>query len=53
MKKEDILTVAHLLTAMKDAADKLEESQKRKDSENITKAKKEIIALQSQINSLI
>ena len=49
MQKEDIVVVAHLLSAIKDAVKKLEYSQKRKDTEGILSAKKEILSLQAQI----
>ena len=51
MQKEDILVLAHLLTAMKESAKKLEESQKRKENDGIMAAKKEILNLQAQIKS--
>ena len=53
MNKEEIMLLAHLLTALKDAVKKLEDAQKRKDTEGILAAKKEIISLQTQIRGVI
>lgn len=53
MKKEDVAVIAHLLTGMKDAAEKLEEAQKEKDLEMVSKIKKEIMNFQRQIDELL
>jgi len=53
MRKEDVLLIAQLLTGMKDATDKLEDAQRRKDIEKLNLAKKEILNFQKQVNELI
>lgn len=53
MEKEDIMTLAHLFSAMKDSLGKLESAMKAKDNENILRAKKEIINLQKEVDSLL
>lgn len=53
MEKEDITLIAQLLTGIKDATDKLQDAQKKKDLEKLNAAKKEILNFQSQINGLI
>ncbi|MEK6849979.1 MAG: hypothetical protein AABX85_00195 [Nanoarchaeota archaeon] len=53
MEKEDITLIAQLLTGIKDAIDKLQDAQKKKDLEKLKAAKKEILNFQSQINELI
>jgi hypothetical protein len=53
MEKEDVLLIAQLLTGMKDAVDKLEDAQRRKDGEKLNLAKKEIINFQKQISELL
>ena len=53
MEKEDITLIAQLLTAIKDALEKLEEAQKKKDIEKMNTAKKEILNFQNQIDKLI
>jgi len=53
MKKEEINLIAQLLTSMKDALDKLEEAEKKQDTEKMVFVKKEILNLQQQIAELI
>lgn len=53
MEKEDITLIAQLLTGIKDALQRLEEAERKKDLENLNAAKKEILNFQSQINNLI
>lgn len=53
MRKEDIALVAQLLTGMRDALNKLEEAQRKKDLEKANAAKREILYFQSQIDSLL
>ncbi|MEK6855244.1 MAG: hypothetical protein AABX73_03400 [Nanoarchaeota archaeon] len=53
MKKEEILILAQLLTAIKDSIVKLEEAQKQKDSEQMALAKKEILNFQRQIDEIL
>ena len=52
-KKEDVMLLAQLLHAMKEAVDKLEKFQKRKDTEGIMRAKRELLELQKRVNTLI
>lgn len=53
MQKEDVMVLAHLFTAMKEAIEKLEESQRRNDVAGILAAKKEINSLQGQVKKLL
>lgn len=53
MNKDEISSIAHLLTVMKEDAEKLREAMEKKDAEKITSIKNEILNLQSQINSLL
>ena len=53
MEKEDITLVAQLLTGIKDALDKLEEAEKKKDADNLAAAKREILNFQEQIDKLL
>ena len=53
MKKEDIVTIAQLLNAIKDSLDKLEEALKKKDGEMLASAKQEILMFQQEIDKLI
>ena len=53
MEKEDVTLIAQLLTGIKDAIDKLQEAEKKKDLEKLNAAKKEIINFQGQIDRLI
>jgi hypothetical protein len=53
MEKEDITLIAQLLTGIKDAIEKLQDAEKKKDLEKLNAAKKEIINFQAQIDKLI
>lgn len=53
MKKEDIIVIAQLLTAIKDSIEKLEEAQKKKDAEMLLSTKREILMFQKKIDELI
>jgi len=53
MKKDEITILAQLLTAMKDAVEKLDAAEKSNDSEQIVMAKKEIISFQKQIDKIL
>lgn len=53
MEKEDVTLVAQLLTGIKDAIEKLQVAQRKKDIENLNAAKKEIITFQGQIDKLL
>lgn len=53
MEKEDITLIAQLLSGIKDAIDKLQDSERKKDIERLNAAKKEILNFQSQIDKLI
>ena len=53
MQKEEVMVLAHLLTAIKEAVRKLEEAQKRRDNGGIMDAKREILVLQGQIKRLL
>ena len=53
MKKEDINLIAQLLSGIKEALEKLEYAQRRKDMEEMTAAKQEILNFQAQIDELI
>ncbi len=53
MEKEDITLIAQLLTGIKDAIERLQEAEKKKDIERLNAAKKEILNFQTQINNLI
>jgi hypothetical protein len=53
MEKEDVMLVAQLLTGIKDAIEKLENAQKKKNIEKFNAAKKEILNFQRQIDELI
>jgi hypothetical protein len=53
MEKEDVTLVAQLLTGIKDAADRLQEAERKKDLEKMKAAKKEILNFQSQIDKII
>lgn len=53
MKKEEVVMLSHLFSAMKDAVKKLEESMASKDNEGIVMAKKELLSLQKQVDSLL
>jgi uncharacterized protein YegL len=53
MKNEDVMILAQLLTAMKDAVQKLEDAEKKKDAESLASAKKEILTFQGQIKEML
>ena len=53
MKKEDITLLAQLLTAMRDAVDKLEKAYEKKNMEELRAAKKQIISFQEKIDKLL
>ena len=53
MKKDDITTLAQLLSGMKDAIDKLERAQKQKSIDDINAAKVAIIAFQKEIAKIL
>ena len=53
MEKEDVVVLAQLLNAIKEAVEKLEKYYKKKDMENLQVAKKEILSLQKEIDNLL
>ena len=53
MKKEDVIVIAQLLSAMKDSVRELEEAQRRNDGEKILIVKKEILNFQKKIDEAI
>jgi len=53
MKKEDVVLLAQLIQTIKEATDKLEEYQKKKNVERFNAAKKEILELQKRVNELL
>ena len=53
MKKENVALLAQLLTALRDAAEKLEKSYNEKDMETLARSKKEVLNLQAKIDRLI
>ena len=53
MKKEDITILAQLLTGIKDAIKTLEDAQKRKDSDQLATAKREILNFQKKISEML
>ena len=53
MRKEEIDIMMQFLNGMRDAALKLEEAERRKDSQMIESAKKETIQFQWQIKRLL
>ncbi len=53
MKRERIAVLAQLLSGIKDAIGKLEESQRNKDVELMTEAKEEILYFQREIDKLL
>ena len=53
MKKEEVTTIAQLLTAMKDSVNKMEEAQRNNDAELLATAKREFLALQKRIDELL
>lgn len=53
MKKEDVLLLAQLLTAIKDGVGKLESAVRRQDPEQSESAKQEILHFQKKIEELL
>ena len=53
MKKEEITVVAQLLTAMKDSVEKIDEAQRNKDSEQLLRAKRELLTFQKRLEELL
>ena len=49
----EITILAQLLTAVKDAIEKMEDAQKNNDSERVAIAKREILSFQKQIDELL
>ena len=47
------MILAQLLTAMKDAVQKLETAERSKDAEGLASAKKEILTFQKQIRDML
>ena len=53
MQKEDIGTIAQLLSGIRDALDKMEKAKRTKEIETFNEAKKEIIEFQEEIKKLL
>lgn len=53
MKREDILVLAQLLHAMREAAEQLEDALRKEDDPKVNSLKKEILVLQRQINGIL
>ena len=53
MEKEDITLIAQLLTGIKDAIERLEDAEKKKDLEKLNAAKREILNFQNQISNIL
>lgn len=53
MKKEDIATIAQLLSSMKDMLVKLESANKNRDMARLESIKREILNLQKEIDKLL
>lgn len=53
MKNEDLIVVAQLLAAIKDAIEKLAVAERSKDVERLNSAKKEILTFQRQMKELL
>ncbi len=53
MKREDIATLAQLLSGMKDGIEKLERAQKEKNVDDINAAKSAIISFQKEIAKIL
>ena len=53
MKNEDIVVIAQLLAAMKDAVERLAVAERNKDAERLNSEKREIIIFQKQIQDLL
>ena len=53
MKNEDLIVIAQLLAAMKDAVERLAVAERNKETERLNSAKKEILIFQRQIQDLL
>ncbi|MBU0760639.1 MAG: hypothetical protein KJ600_04610 [Nanoarchaeota archaeon] len=53
MKKENIVVVAQLLTAIKDNIEKIEEAEREKDAEKLSSGRQEILSFQKKIGELL
>tara|TARA_Y100000310_G_C20698107_1_gene827178 strand:+ start:6379 stop:6552 length:174 start_codon:yes stop_codon:yes gene_type:complete len=53
MEKSDVLSMAQLLTGIKDALDGLEKAQNKKDLEGMANAKREILSFQHQVERIL
>jgi hypothetical protein len=53
MKKEDLVVLGQLLSAMKDATEKIVNSKKQKDTEQLMQARREILRFQKKIELLL
>ncbi|MBI3333969.1 hypothetical protein HYZ97_00595 [Candidatus Pacearchaeota archaeon] len=53
MEQEVVISLAHLLTAMKEAAQKLAQAYQQRDAERVTRLKQEILQLQSDIDKML
>jgi len=53
MQKEDIISIAQLLSTIKELSYGLERAVREKDNERVMQIKKEILSLQSEINRKI
>ena len=53
MRKEDVNLLAQFLSSMKDAVAKLEEAQRRKDTEMFNSARQEILQYQWHIKKIL
>ena len=53
MKREDVLVLAQLLHAMKEASEQLRDAVEKDDSARVNSLKKEILGLQRQVGQMI
>jgi len=53
MKKDDLVSLAHLLSAMKEESIKLEGAMNDKDLEKVNLIKKELLEFQRQIDQIL
>ncbi|MBU0466083.1 MAG: hypothetical protein KJ718_03495 [Nanoarchaeota archaeon] len=53
MKKEQITVLAQLLTAIKDATEKLEQASREKDAVKMASAKREILNFQKKVSEML
>ncbi len=53
MRKEEIVVLAHILTVMKEGAEKLERLEKERDLEQINNIKSEILGLQRKLKEML